>query len=135
MDMNIFKVLSLVLALSAFVKVFFGVFFHKQLYTWAKKQYAQKTRTVAVNILLLYALALLVFVWIGTIVNYVAYGWILTTFITIASLKSLSLLFGWQKASEKFVSFIDNSGKKLWLVDVVVGLLGILFLCLGLWLY
>ena len=59
----------------------------------------------------------------------------LTAFITIASLKSFNLLFSWQKTAEKFVSFIDRAGKKLWVVDLVVGILGVLFLYLGLWIY
>lgn len=135
MGFNLFKVLSVVLAFSAFIKVFIGVFFHNQLYIWARRQYSQKKRTASVNILLIYALALLILVWIGTITSYISNGWILTAFITIASLKSLNLLFSWQKTAEKFVSFIDKAGKKLWFVDLVVGVLGIFFLYLGLWLY
>lgn len=135
MELNLFKVLSMVLALSAFIKVFFGVFFHEYLYIWARRQYAQKKRTPPVNILLVYALALLILVWIGTITSYILKGWILTAFITIASLKSLNLLFRWEKTAEKFVSFIDNAGNKLWLVDLVVGILGIFFLYLGIWVY
>ncbi len=135
MGMNLFKIVSLVLALSAFIKVLIGILFHKQLYLWARNQYLQKKRTKSVNILLLYALTLLILVWIGTITNYISNGWILATFITIASLKSLSLLFSWQKTAEQFVSFIDHAGKKLWYVDLVVGVLGALFLYLGLWVY
>jgi hypothetical protein len=135
MEINLFKILSIVLALSAFIKVFFGVVFHKQLYLWAKKHYSQKKPTIAVKLLLVYALALLILVWIGTITNYVTNGWILTIFITIASVKSLNLLFAWQKTAVKFVLFIDTAGKKLWFVDLAVGSLGILFMYLGIWVY
>ncbi len=135
MEWSLFKVFSIVLAFSAFIKVFIGVLFHDQLYTWARRQYAQKKRTASVNALLIYAMALLILVWIETLTSYIANGWILTAFITIASLKSLNLLFSWQKTAEKFVSFIDNAGKKLWFVDLAVGILGILFLYLGLWIY
>ncbi|NSW51345.1 MAG: hypothetical protein HPY85_02435 [Anaerolineae bacterium] len=135
MGLNFFKLLSMVLALSAFIKVFFGVFFHEQFYKWARRQYAQKKRTTAVNFLLIYALALLILVWIGTLISHITNGWILTAFITIASLKSINMLFSWQKTAAKFVSFIDNAGKKLWFVDLTVGILGIFFLYLGLWVY
>lgn len=135
MEINLFKILSFVLAISAFIKVFFGIFLHNQLYNWARKQYAQKKPTFAVNILLIYALTLLIIVWIATITSYLPKGWILTTFITIASIKSLNLLFSWKKTAVKFVLFIDKAGKKLWFVDLVVGILGILFLYLGIWVY
>ncbi|MFO7636092.1 MAG: hypothetical protein R6W96_02140 [Clostridia bacterium] len=135
MEMNYFNTISLVLAASAMAKVFFGVFFHNRLYAWAKKHYGREKRSVAVNALLVYALVLLVLVWIGTLTDYVPLGWILTVFITLASLKSMNLLFNWKSSSEKFVAFIDRAGRKLWLVDLVVAIMGLVFLCMGIWLY
>ena len=135
MGMNLFKAVSFILAISALIKVFFGIFYHEQLYVWARKHYSQEMRTGAVNLLLVYAIGLLIMVWTGFFVNYVPKGWIIIAFVTLASLKSLNILFNWRKTSEKFVSFIDKAGNKLWLVDLVVGSLGIFFLYLGMWVY
>jgi hypothetical protein len=135
MEMNLFKVVSFILAISAMIKVFFGIFYHEQLYVWARRHYAQEKRTGAVNLLLVYALALLIMAWAGFFIIYVPKGWIIIAFVTVTSLKSLNILFNWQKTSEKFVSFIDKAGSKLWLVDLVVGALGVFFLYLGIWVY
>lgn len=135
MEMNLFKAVSFILAISALIKVFFGIFYHDQLYLWARKHYTQQKRSGFVNLLLLYALVLLIMVWAGFFVNYVPKGWIIIAFVTLASLKSLNILFNWQKTSEKFVSFIDKAGSKLWLVDLVVGTLGMFFIYLGVWVY
>lgn len=135
MEMNLFKAVSFILAISALIKVFFGIFYHEQLYVWARRHYAQEKRTGAVNLLLVYAMGLLIMVWTGFFINYVPKGWIIIAFVTLASLKSLNIFFNWRKTSEKFVSFIDKAGNKLWLVDLIVGSLGIFFLYLGIWIY
>ncbi len=132
---SLFTIISAILAFSAFVKVFFGIFFHQQLYTWARNLYSRKQRALPVNLLLIYALALLISVWIATLTAYVPLGWILTAFITIASVKSLNMLFAWEKTSQKFVAFIDLAKNKLWLVDIFVAALGIGFLILSIWVY
>lgn len=135
MNINFFSIICLVIAASAFIKVFFGVFYHKQLYAWAKEHYSLNKPDYTVKLLMVYALVLLVAVWIGTIFFYVPKGWILTVFISLASIKSLSLVLSWKATSEKFVKFIDNAGNKLWLVDVFVAALGVGFLLLALLLY
>jgi hypothetical protein len=134
-QVSLFTIISAILAFSAFVKVFFGIFFHQQLYQWARDLYNRKQRARPVNLLLIYALALLIGVWIATLTSYVPLGWILTAFITIASIKSLNMLFAWEKTSQKFVAFIDLAKNKLWLVDLFVAALGIGFLFLSIWVY
>lgn len=135
MEMNFFKAVSFILAISALIKVFFGIFYHDQLYLWARKHYTQQKRSGFVNLLLLYALVLLIMVWTGFFIDYIPKGWIIIAFVTLASIKSLNILFNWQKTSDKFVSFIDKAGSKLWLVDLLVGALGMFFLYLGVWVY
>ncbi|SES14958.1 hypothetical protein [Salipaludibacillus aurantiacus] len=135
MDLNVFAFVSIILAFSAFIKVFFGVFYHEQLYDWAKKHYSQEKWSTPVKGLLIYAVALFLLVWYATLTGYIAYGWILTVFITLASLKTVTLLFNWEHTSPKFVAFIDKSGKKLWFVDLFVAVIGFLFLWLGLMVY
>ena len=134
-EVTLFTIISAILAASAGIKVFFGIFFHQQLYTWARSMYSKPKRSLPVNLLLFYALAMLAGVWIETITNYVEKGWILTAFITIASLKSLNMLFAWEKTSKTFVTFIDKAKSRLWLVDLFVAVLGIGFLILSIWVY
>ncbi len=134
-NINLFQIISFVLAAAAFIKVFFGIFFHKQLYAWAKKHYAQEKRPLAVNLLLVYAVIMLVLVWFAALTAYVPRGWILTACITLLSLKSLNLLFNWNSAAAGFAAFIEKFHEKLWLVDILVGLFGVLFLSLGIWVY
>lgn len=133
--MNLFQIASFILAISAFIKVFFGIFFHGQLYGWAKKHYSQKKRPVAVNLLLVYALAMLILIWTAVITAYVPNGWILAAVITLLSLKSVNVLFNWEKTAGIFASFIEQNQKKLWMVDILVAVLGLCFLALGIWVY
>jgi len=132
---NLFRTISLVLAASAFIKVFFGIFYHDKLYGWAKKHYSQDKRSLAVNLLLIYALVLLLVVWYATLTQYVPLGWILTLIITSASVKSIGILLNWKLVSEKFAEFIVKAEGKLWMVDLFVGILGVLFLYLALVIY
>ncbi len=134
-QINLFQIASFILAASACIKVFFGIFFHRQLYGWAKKHYSQKKRPAAVNVLLVYALAMLVLIWTAVLTNYVPMGWILAAVITLLSLKSVNLLFNWESTAGKFAAFIDRYHNKLWIVDIVVALLGLFFLALGIWVY
>jgi hypothetical protein len=50
-------------------------------------------------------------------------------------IKSVNILLNWQKTSSKFANFIEKFENKLWLVDVFVAVLGLVFLFLGIWLY
>ena len=59
----------------------------------------------------------------------------MTVLITLASAKTLGLLFSWPTASRAFVKFIDEAGARLWLVDVFVAAVGLGFFLLGYHLY
>jgi hypothetical protein len=135
MTLNVFNAICFTLFLSAMIKVFLGICFHHQLYDFARKTYSSPKITISVKILMIYALFLLVIVWVGTIFFYRTHGWILTSFISIASIKTLGLLFNWQKTSQKFVKFINTKYHQLWIVDLFVAMLGITFLVFGITLY
>ncbi|MDI6453253.1 hypothetical protein [Peloplasma aerotolerans] len=91
--------------------------------------------STSVKLLMLYAISLAFLVWIGTIFFYQPYAWILTTVLTLASIKSISLLFRWNETSKKFVVFINAKYSKLWIVDIFVAAVGIGFLIMGFTLY
>ncbi|HKL12330.1 MAG TPA: hypothetical protein VJ907_01860 [Halanaerobiales bacterium] len=131
----LFKIICYVLASTAFLKGLVGIFAHQLLYGWAEKHYGKKGKSFTVNLLLFYAFTILILTWYATLFQYTEYGWILTTFITLMSIKTVGLTFKWKKASQKFVSFIKNSGKKLWLLDVVVIILSLVFFGLGYFVY
>ena len=133
--MNLFQIICFILAISAGIKVFFGLFFHDGLYEWARRNYAEEKRPLAVNLLLIYALALLILVWTAVLVDYVANGWILAALLTLFSIKSVNILFNWKAAGKQFVKFIEQFREKLWMVDILVAVLGIIFLLMGLLLY
>ncbi|MBU1142385.1 MAG: hypothetical protein KKH92_01935 [Firmicutes bacterium] len=135
MAFNIFNTICFILFFSAMIKVFFGVFFHDQLYDFARRQYSSNKMSVSVKLLMIYAFSLAIFVWIGTIFFYQPYAWILTAILSIASIKSLSLFFRWNETSRKFVSFINEKYNKLWIVDVIVAILGVSFLIMGFTIY
>ncbi len=135
MEWSMFRWISLILAAAGLIKVFFGIFYHDGLYQWAQNQYSQKKRGPVVNLLLVYALLLLVGVWYATLTQYVPWGWILTVFITGASVKSLGILLNWEGVSKKFADFVMNAGRSLWLVDLLVGVLSLGFLYLGFYVY
>ena len=131
----LFKLICYLLASTTLLKGLVGVFAHQVLYGWAEKHYAKKGKSFTVNLLLLYAFTILGLTWYATIFQYTEYGWILTVFITLMSIKTLGLTFKWEEASQKFVSFIKNSGKMLWLLDVVVIILSIFIFGLGYFVY
>jgi hypothetical protein len=135
LDWNLFRWISLIMAGAGLIKVFFGIFYHDSLYRWAKSEYGREKRSSAVNLLLVYALLLLGLVWYATLTQYVPGGWVLTLFITSASIKSIGILFHWQAVSEKFADFVLKAGKKLWLVDLFVGCLVVFFLYMGFYVY
>lgn len=128
---NPFQFLAGVLALSALIKVAIGLFFHDSFYTWIRDQYAMKQRSPIVNLLLGYALLILLLVWIATLTAYVPHGWILTSFVTLASAKTLHLMLFWEKSGAAFVRFIDKHHKHLRLLDAAVAILGLFFFFLA----
>ncbi len=135
LEWSMFRWISVILATAGLIKVFFGIFYHNALYAWAKSEYSKEKRSIVVNLLLVYALLLFALVWYATLTQYVPWGWVLTLFITSASLKSLGILLNWQAVAKKFADFVVKAGNKLWLVDLLVGLLVVFFLYMGFYVY
>ncbi len=135
LDWSMFRWISLILAVSGLIKVFFGIFYHDMLYRWAESQYSSEKRSTAVNLLLVYALVLLGLVWYATLTAYVPWGWVMTLFVTSASVKSIGILVSWKAVSEKFAGFVRTAGRKLWLVDLFVAVLVMFFLYMGFYVY
>lgn len=133
--MNTFAIICYFLALGAFVKAMFGLLYHKPFYAWVKEKYGQNDRSMAVNVLLVFALILLLYSWYGFIFDYVSYGWIMTTFITLASVKSLSILLNWKKTAEKFRSFIEKKGNYFHYLDISLLIMSGIFWAMGRFLY
>ena len=78
---------------------------------------------------------MLIAVWYATLFAYQPYGYILTIFIPLASVKTVGLIFNWSATSQAFVEFIDEAGPRLWLVDVLVAVLGLGLFLLSYFLY
>lgn len=135
MTLNIFNTICFILALSALIKVFFGIFYHKELYDFARSHYSRPKMSIQVKLLMVYAFSLAIATWIGIIFFYEPLGWILVALLTIASVKSLSLFFNWRETSRRFVLFINTNEHKLWIVDIFVAILGVGFLLMGFLIY
>ena len=131
----LFKIICYILATTALIKGLVGIFAHHKLYGWAEKHYSKQDKSITVKVLVAYAVLVLILTWYATLFNYVQYGWIVTTFITLMSIKTVGLLFNWEAASQKFVNFIKSGEKMLWLLDIVVISLSLIFYGLGLFLY
>lgn len=130
-----FEVLAWILAIACFVKAFVGFVFHDAFYDWDRRQYASKGWPVSFTFFLPYGIGMVIAVWYATIFHYVQYGWILTTLVTIASVKLVNILLNWKKTSAGFVAFIEKGGAALWFVDVFVLAVGIGSAALAIWVY
>lgn len=131
----VFKIICYILATTALLKGLVGIFAHETLYSWAEKHYSKTKKSATVKILVAYAFIILILTWYGTVFDYVKYGWIVTVFISLMSIKTFTLMFKWKEASEKFVKLIKNGGATLWILDIVVILLSLSFYALGYFIY
>lgn len=131
----LFKIISFVLACACILKAIIGLAFHKKFYLWDRKQYASQKLPKDIFIFILYGIGMFFITWYATIFHYERYGWIITLVVTLSSVKLFSILFNWRKTSEKIVKFIDSGGWKLWMLDITIFIIGILFLLLGLYIY
>jgi len=131
----VYSIVCYILAAAALLKGLTGIFAHESLYGWAKKHYAKKEKSFTVILLLIYGVGVLILSWYAAIFDYVKYGWILTAFISLTSIKLVGIIFNWENTSMKFVEFIKSGGTKLKVLDFVVTVLGLVFLGLGLVVY
>lgn len=131
----IFKVICYILATTALIKGLVGLFAHETLYGWAEKHYSKTKKSATVQVMVAYAFIILILTWYATIFDYVQYGWIITVFISLMSIKTFTLIFKWKEASEKFVKLIKSGGSTLWVLDIIVIVLSISFYALGYYLY
>jgi len=131
MEINIFRLLSIILACAAFIKAFIGFFFHERFYAWDLEQYSSERPRGMVVLLMIYAVIMLLAVWMATIFFYRSGGWILTLFLSLASVKSVNLILRWPETSAKFAAFIRKRRSLLLWVDVFVLAMGGAFLFLA----
>ncbi len=130
-----FKIISFILAGACFLKAFIGFVFHNKFYKWDREQYASKQWPKSFFIFVTYGLVMFLLIWYATIFHYVKFGWILTSIVTLSSVKLFSILFKRKKIAPKFVKLIDAGGWKLWAIDAFVLIMGILFLFMGTHIY
>jgi len=130
-----FKIICFILFGATFIKSITGLLFHEKLYGWAKRHYSKNKKSWTTIFLLIYGIIVFLLTWYVTIFDYVKHGWIITLLITVSSVKLFGLIFNWEKISKKFVKFIENSSKKLWILDITLLILSLIFLLMGLFLY
>ena len=128
----LYSLVCYILSAAALTKGLVGIFAHEKLYSWAQDHYARKEKSITVIFLLIYGFLVFGLSWYAALFDYVKYGWILTAFITLSSVKLAALIFNWEAASQKFVDFIKSGGAKLKVLDLLVTAMGLAFLWLGL---
>ena len=130
-----FKIICYILFIATFLKSLAGIFFHDILYEWAKRHYSKNKKSWTTIFLLIYGIIVFLLTWYATIFDYVKHGWIITFLITLSSIKLFGLIFNWKKVSKKFANFIENSSHKLWILDIILFFLSIIFLFMGIFIY
>ncbi len=127
-----YSLVCYILSAAALSKGLVGIFAHESLYGWAQNHYEREEKSFTVILLLIYGFVVLGLSWYAALFDYVQYGWILTAFITLSSIKLAAIIFNWEATSQKFVEFIKSGGIKLKILDLLVTALGFAFLWLGL---
>lgn len=133
--MNYFKVLGLVFGLVAFLKPFYMHVLPWDENAFIKKAYAEKRPKWIVWVSLI-GFLLVGFTWYKHFTSDIQYSIVITLLFSLTLIKGLTFVFNY-KAFYLWVSKMlsKNNGKKIILVDVAAGVLGLVIIVLSLKLY
>ena len=133
--MNFFKVLGIVFGLIAMLK---PIYMH--LIPWNENEYIAKAYSkkrpqwivpAAVTGLLFVAL-----VWYVELTTDVPYSMIITSIFSLTAIKALFFIFDYQKFQKWVAGMLaKKKGRKIVLIDIVVGLLGLVVIIASLLIY
>ncbi len=130
-----FKWICFVLAFACVTKGIIGIVFHKNFYTWDKKQYTSRHWPTSFLLFIPYGIGMISWTWYATLFHYTKHGWIITITVTIVSIKFFAIIFQWKKTSTFLVQIIDTGGWKIWFLDVLMIVSGFSFFLLGIFVY
>ncbi len=126
--MNYFKVLGILFGLAAMLK---PIYMH--LIPWDENKYIAKAYTkrrpkwvVPVAIV---GLALVGFTWYKELTTDIPYSLIITIIFSLTAIKAIFFIFDYQKFQQWVAGMLaKNDGKKIVLVDILAGVLGLIVL-------
>lgn len=132
--MNYFKMLSLVFGFAALLKPFY-----MHVIPWDENKFIAKTyskeRPAWIVPVAIIGLLLIAYTWYQHLTTDVPYSIIITLIFSLTALKGLILLFDYQKFYGWVAKMLDRNQKEIVLVDVAAGLIGLIMVLLGLFLY
>ena len=130
-----FKIISFILAASAFVKMGFGIAMGDRFFDWARREYKRERPSGLIVGIFMLMILLAVITWYATLVHYVPYGWIITLLMTLFAVYGIVILLTWKTFAPKYVSMIANFEKRRTLWYIIGMIWGIVFLLMGIYLY
>lgn len=130
-----FKVISLILAAMAFMKIGMGLGMGRPFFDWARREYSRSRPSGFFTSAIVLTLVLALLTWYATIKHYVPYGWILTAIMTLMAGYVLILWFNWKTIAPKYIGLIGTFEKRrpMWYAIGVIW--GVVFLLMGIFLY
>jgi hypothetical protein len=130
-----FEVLSLILAAVYLMDAAIALARHERKWAWVRRHYAEESMSPTLVPLVVLALVVIAVAWYATLFHYVAYGWIVTSFLTLGLLKVLAMLCCWEKTSGRILRMVDSARRGLWLLDALSLIVGVGFLLLAILVY
>jgi len=123
--MNYFKALGIIFGLLAMLKPFYMHLIPWDENKFIAKAYTQKRPKWIVPVAIA-GLLLVAFTWYKELTTDVAYSMVITILFSLTAIKAIMFIFNYKKF-QKWVSgmLAEKKGRKIVLVDIVVGLFGV----------
>jgi len=123
--MNYFKALGIIFGLLAMLKPFYMHLIPWDENKFIAKAYTQKRPKWIVPVAIA-GLLLVAFTWYKELTTDVAYSMVITILFSLTAIKAIMFIFNYEKF-QKWVSgmLAEKKGRKIVLVDIVVGLFGV----------
>lgn len=133
--MNYFKILGIVFGLMALLKPFY-----MHLLPWDENKFIAKAYTKKrpkwIVPVAIFGLALVAFTWYKELTTQIEYSYIISILFSLTAIKALFFIMDYEKF-QKWVSGMlsQNHGKKIIVIDILVGIFGLAVIILSILVY
>lgn len=133
--MNYFKILGVVFGLMALLKPFY-----MHLLPWDENKFIAKAYTKKrpkwIVPVAIFGLALVAFTWYKELTTQIEYSYIISILFSLTAIKALFFIMDYEKF-QKWVSGMlsQNHGKKIIVIDILVGIFGLAIIILSILVY
>lgn len=133
--MNYFKILGVVFGLMALLKPFYMHLVPWDENKFIAKAYTKKRPRWIVPIAII-GLVLVAFTWYKELTTQIAYSYIISILFSLTAIKALFFIMDYEKF-QKWVSGMlsQNHGKKIIVIDILVGIFGLAVIILSILVY